>query len=118
MNYNDEEFVFFGPGLSTNKMDTEFKKLYDSLINYKNNIFHLIDTICIDCDAGERLAMNIAERDSSLLQRLVAKECEHRKMLRKAQKESIVENLREEEKERLSVKELMEIRISALEKED
>jgi hypothetical protein len=120
MNYNrnDEELVFFGPGLSANEMDTEFRKLYDSLINYKNNIFHLIDTVCNDCETGERLAMNIAERDSALLQRLVAKECESRRMQRKAQKESVLEKLREEGKEDLSVKEIMEVRTSILDKED
>ena len=33
-----EELVFFGPGMSTQEMDVEFKKLYDSLITYKVNI--------------------------------------------------------------------------------
>ncbi|HEX9913355.1 MAG TPA: hypothetical protein VGB32_00395 [Candidatus Bathyarchaeia archaeon] len=89
-----EELVFFGPGMSTQEMDVEFKKLYDSLITYKSNIFHLVDTVCNDCDAGVRLAMNIAERDSALLQRLVAKECEQRRMLKKAQKESVLDQLR------------------------
>lgn len=89
-----EELVFFGPGMSTQEMDVEFKKLYDSLITYKSNIFHLVDTVCNDCEAGVRLAMNIAERDSALLQRLVAKECEQRRMLKKAQKESVMDQLR------------------------
>jgi hypothetical protein len=38
--------------------------------------------------------MNIAERDSALLQRLVAKECDQRRMMNKAQKESILDQLR------------------------
>jgi hypothetical protein len=115
---NDEELVFFDPGLSENEMDNEFRKLYDSLINYKNNIFHLIDTVCNDSEPGERLAMNIAERDSALLQRLVAKECENRRMQRKTQKDSVMEKLGEEGKESLSVKEIMELRTSVLEKEN
>jgi hypothetical protein len=69
MGYDDKNLVSIGAGLSTQEMDVEFKKLYDSHLDYKNNIFHLVDTICSDCEAVERLAMNIAERDSSLLQR-------------------------------------------------
>jgi len=82
------EIVFFGPGVTNQEMDAEFKRLYESLITYKNNIFHLIDTVCIDREAGERLAMNIAERDTVLMQRLVAKECTKRSMMRKVLKET------------------------------
>ena len=39
-------------------------------------------------------------------------------MQRKAQKESVLEKLREEGKEDISVKEIMEVRTSILDKED
>jgi len=109
-----EELVFFGPGLSTQEMDVEFKKLYDSLITYKVNIFHLVDTVCKDCEAGDRLAMNIAERDSALLQRLVAKECEQRRMLRKAQKESVLDQLRGKAQAASSVNQILDARDESL----
>ena len=110
----EKDLVFFGAGISNQEMDTEFKKLYDSLLAYKNNIFHLVDTICSDCEAGERLAMNIAERDSSLLQRLVAKECESRRMVRKADKEPVLETLRKEESPEISVQQVLQARDSSL----
>ena len=78
-------------GTNSLEMETEFKKLYDSLITYKDNIFHLVDTLCNDFDVSERLAMNIAERDTMLLQRLVAKECYQRNMSRKTGDEPIIE---------------------------
>jgi hypothetical protein len=109
-----EEFLFLGPGLSTQEMDAEFKKLYDSLITYKVNIFHLVDTICKDCDTGDRLAMNIAERDSTLLQRLVAKECEQRRMLRKTQKESVLDQLRGKAQAAVSVDQILDARDESL----
>ena len=108
MGYDEKNLVYFGAGISPQEMDVEFKKLYDSLLVYKNNIFHLVDTICSDCDAGERLAMNIAERDSSLLQRLVAKECESRNMVRKASKESTLGTLRKDESPEVSVQQVLE----------
>jgi hypothetical protein len=110
----EKDLVFFGAGISTQEMDVEFKKLYDSLLAYKNNIFHLVDTICSDCEAGERLAMNIAERDSSLLQRLVAKECESRRMVRKADKEPVLEQLLKEGSPEVSVQQVLQTRKSSL----
>lgn len=115
MGYDDKNLVYFGAGISTQEMDVEFKKLYDSLLAYKNNIFHLVDTICSDCEAGERLAMNIAERDSSLLQRLVAKECESRNMVRKAGKESVLDKLRKEGSPEVSVQQVLKTRESSIE---
>mgnify|MGYP006280047601 CR=1 FL=1 len=109
-----ENLVFFGAGVTNQEMDVEFKKLYDSLIAYKNNIFHLVDTLCNDCDAGERLAMNIAERDSALLQRLVAKECDKRRMTRKATKESVLEELRKEGTSDVSLQKILEARAETL----
>lgn len=111
---NNEETVFFGPGLTNQELDNEFKKLYDSLMVYKNNIFHLVDTVCTDCDAADRLAMNIAERDTALLQRLVAKECEQRQMRRKAKKESVIEQLRDEDQKTLSLESIMNARIDSM----
>jgi len=109
-----EDLVFFGPGLSTQEMDVEFKKLYDSLIAYKSNIFHLVDTVCKDCETGDRLAMNIAERDSALLQRLVAKECEQRRMMRKTPKSTILDELRKEDASSASIDKLMKTRAEAM----
>jgi len=106
--------VFFGAGITNQQMDVEFKKLYDSLLAYKHNIFHVVDTICNDCDAGERLAMNIAERDSALLQRLVAKEIDQRRMSRKAEKESILEELRKEGTTELTLQSILETRSESL----
>jgi len=110
----DDEAVFFGPGLTNQELDNEFKKLYDSLIVYKNNIFHLVDTVCTDCEAGDRLARNIAERDTALLQRLVYKECEQRQMRRKSKKESVVEQLKAEGKETLSLESIMNARVGSM----
>jgi hypothetical protein len=115
MGYNERDnLVFFGAGITNQEMDVEFKKLYDSLLAYKSNIFHLVDTICNDCDAGERLAMNIAERDSALLQRLVAKECDQRRMVRKAGKESILEQLRKDETKDVSIQQILQTRSDLL----
>jgi hypothetical protein len=111
---NDEEMLFFGPGLTNQEMDNEFKKLYDSLIVYKNNIFHLVDTVCTDCDAGDRLARNIAERDTALLQRLVSKECEQRHMKRKAKRESVVDQLRSESQKPLSLEQILNTRTASM----
>lgn len=111
---NDEEMFFFGPGLTNQEMDNEFKNLYDSLIVYKNNIFHLVDTVCTDCDAGDRLARNIAERDTALLQRLVSKECEQRHMKRKAKRESVVEQLRSESQKPLSLEQILNTRAASM----
>ena len=111
---NDEEMFFFGPGLTNQEMDNEFKKLYDSLIVYKNNIFHLVNTVCTDCDAGDRLARNIAERDTALLQRLVSKECEQRHMKRKAKKESVVDQLRAESQKPLSLEQILNARTDSM----
>ena len=111
---NDEETFFFGPGLTNQEMDNEFKNLYDSLIVYKNNIFHLVDTVCTDCDAGDRLARNIAERDTALLQRLVSKECEQRHMKRKAKRESVVDQLRSESQKPLSLEQILNTRAASM----
>ena len=111
---NEEEMLFFGPGLTNQEMDNEFKKLYDSLMVYKNNIFHLVDTVCTDCDAGDRLARNIAERDTALLQRLVSKECEQRHMRRKAKKESVVDQLRAESQKPLSLEQILNARTASM----
>jgi hypothetical protein len=111
---NEEDVLFFGPGLTNQEMDNEFKKLYDSLMVYKDNIFHLVDTVCTDCDAGDRLARNIAERDTALLQRLVSKECEQRHMRRKAKKESVVDQLRAESQKPLSLEQILNARTASM----
>ena len=115
MSIDDKDsLVFFGAGITNQQMDTEFKKLYDSLLVYKSNIFHLVDTICNDCDAGERLAMNIAERDSALLQRLVAKEVDFRRMERKVRKDSVLEELRKEGSPELTIHSILQTRSDSL----
>jgi hypothetical protein len=111
---NEEEMFFIGPGLTNQEMDNEFKKLYDSLMVYKNNIFHLVDTVCTDCDAGDRLARNIAERDTALLQRLVSKECEQRHMRRKAKRESVIDQLRAESQKPLSLEHILNARTASM----
>ena len=111
---SDEEMFFFGPGLTNQEMDSEFKNLYDSLMTYKNNIFHLVDTVCTDCDAGDRLARNIAERDTALLQRLVSRECEQRNMRRKAKRESVVNQLRAESQKPLSLEQILNARTASM----
>jgi hypothetical protein len=103
---SDEDLVFLGPGISNQVMDMEFKRLYDSLIAYKNNVFHLVDTLCTDCEARDRLALNIAERDSALVQRLVAKEVSQRNNMRNIRKNSD----EQEEESRLTVKSLLQTR--------
>ena len=103
---SDEDLVFLGPGISNQVMDMEFKRLYESLIAYKNNVFHLVDTLCTDCEARDRLALNIAERDSALVQRLVAKEVSQRNNMRNIRKNSN----EQEEESRLTVKSLLQTR--------
>ena len=103
---SDEDLVFLGPGISNQVMDMEFKRLYDSLIAYKNNVFHLVDALCTDCEARDRLALNIAERDSALVQRLVAKEVSQRNMRRNLRNNSD----EQEEESRLTVKSLLQTR--------
>ncbi len=104
---SEENLVFLGPGVSNHDMDMEFKKLYDSLIAYKNNIFHLVDTLCTDCEERDRLALNIAERDTALVQRLVAKEVARRNMTRTLRHKSATED---KDESRLTVKSLLETR--------
>ena len=103
---SEEDLVFLGPGISNQVMDMEFKRLYDSLIAYKNNVFHLVDTLCTECEARDRLALNIVERDSSLVQRLVAKEVSQRNNMRNIRKNSD----EQEEESRLTVKSLLQTR--------
>lgn len=105
---SEENLVFLGPGFSNHDMDMEFKKLYDSLIAYKNNIFHLVDTLCTDCEERDRLALNIAERDSALVQRLVAKEVERRNTRRTLKQKSAYTG--DQDESRLTVKSLLQTR--------
>lgn len=109
-----ENLVLSGADLTSQEMDVEFKILYDSLLAYMNNIFRLVDTICNDCDAGERLAMNIAKRDSFLLQKLVAKECDSRRMVRKAGAESLLEQRLEDGAQSVPVERILKVRKSFL----
>ncbi len=108
-----DSLVLSGADLTSHEMDMEFKILYDSLLAYKNNIFHLVDTICRDRESGERLAMNIAERDSSLLQRLVAKECESRRMVRKTGAESSQEQRLADGAKSVPVEHILKVRESS-----
>lgn len=105
---SEENLVFLGPGVSNHDMDMEFKKLYDSLIAYKNNIFHLVDALCTDCEERDRLALNIAERDSALVQRLVAKEVERRNTRRTLKQKSAYTG--DQDESRLTVKSLLQTR--------
>jgi len=113
--HSDEKasLVFIGSGVTSQEMDVEFKKLYDSLVAYKDHIFRLVDKICEDCEAAEVLAMNIAERDSVLLQQLVAKECEKRNMTRNLRKKSLLTELEKESSEP-SVDEILRTRSDLL----
>ncbi|MBT5643326.1 hypothetical protein HN807_03640 [Candidatus Bathyarchaeota archaeon] len=109
-----DDLVLSGADITGPEMDVEFKILYDSLLAYKNYIFHLVDAISCDCEAGERLAMNIAERDSSLLQQLVAKECDSRRMVRKAGVESSLEQRLEDGVQSIPVEQILKIRGASL----
>jgi len=115
MGYDSKDnLLYFGADVTNQEMDVEFKKLYDNLLAYKNNIFRLIDSICSECEAGELLAMDIAERDSFLLQSLVAKECESRRMVRKAGIESILEHGRNDGAKGVPIKQVLKVRESSL----
>lgn len=72
------EIVYFGPGMSNEEIDEKFKKLYECLLRYTNNICNLVQDLCPNCQDQLRLALNIAETDGNLMQRLVATECEKR----------------------------------------
>ena len=91
-----ENLVFLGPGITNQEMDLEFNKLYDSLMVYKNNVFHLVDAICTDCEERDRLVLNIVERDTALVQQLVAKECAKRSMRRSGKIGSVLDELKNE----------------------
>ena len=106
----NEKLVFLGPGITNHEMDLEFRRLYDSLIAYKNNVFHLVDTICTDCEERDRLALNIVERDTTLVQQLVAKECSKRSMRRSRDKGSVLDELKNERKSEPTVKKVLHTR--------
>lgn len=106
----NEDLVFLGPGVTNQEMNLEFKRLYDSLIAYKNNVFHLVDTICTDCEERDRLALNIVQRDTTLVQQLVAKECSKRSMNRSATKKSVQEELPNEKKSEPTVQKVLQTR--------
>lgn len=110
----DEDLVFLGPGVTNQEMDLEFKRLYDSLIAYKNNVFHLVDTICTDCDEKDRLALNITQRDTTLVQQLVAKECAQRSMMRSVKRNSVLEELPTERESEPTVQKILQTRSAVL----
>ena len=105
-----EDRVFLGSGISNQEMDLEFKRLFDSLIAYKDNVFHLVDTICADSEEWYRLALNIAERDSSLVQRLVAKECSKRSWRRSIKQKLVPKETQEEQTSELTVQKILQTR--------
>jgi hypothetical protein len=105
-----EDLVFLGPGVTNHEMNQEFKKLYDSLMVYKENVFHLVDTICTDCEAKDRLALNIVQRDTTLVQQLVAKECSKRSMMRSVTKNSVQEELPNEKESEPTVQKVLQTR--------
>ena len=110
----NEDYVFLGPGITNQEMDVEFKRLYDSLIAYKNNVFHLVDAICTDSDERDRLALNIVEKDCTLVHQLVAKECSRREMMRAVRKRSVQENLDVDGASELTVDKLLQSRSMVL----
>lgn len=59
-------------------IDSEYKKLYYRLLDYVKCICNQAETICREGAARRRLAVNIAEADGSVLERIVAQECERR----------------------------------------
>jgi hypothetical protein len=74
----EDDIIYFGPGLKNEEIDESFSKLYGKLLDYIKSIFELVEQFCPGCDNQVRLALNIAEMDSNLMQRLVSKECEKR----------------------------------------
>jgi len=76
-----EEIFYFGPGLKNDEIDEKFTKLYEKLQDYCKSIFELVESLCPKSEDQIRLALNIAETDGNVLQRLVAKECERRREL-------------------------------------
>jgi hypothetical protein len=77
----ENEVIYFGPGLKNEEIDETLSKLYEKLLDYVRSIFELVEKFCPGYDDQARLALNIAETDGNLLQRLVAKECEKRREL-------------------------------------
>lgn len=77
----NEEIFYFGPGLKNDEIDEKFTKLYEKLQDYCKSIFELVESLCPKSEDQIRLALNIAETDGNVLQRLVAKECERRREL-------------------------------------
>ncbi len=106
----NEDLVFLGPGVTNQEMNLEFKRLYDSLLAYKNNVFHLVDTICTDCEERDRLALNITQRDTTLVQQLVAKECAKRSMMRSVSKISVQDELPHEKESEPTVQKVLQTR--------
>lgn len=79
----ENDIIYFGPGLKNEEIDERFSKLYGKLLDYIRSIFELVEQFCPGCDNQVRLALNIAEMDGNLMQRLVSKECEKRLELMK-----------------------------------
>lgn len=74
----EEEIVYFGPGLTNEEIDKNFNKLYKHLLDYTEEVFNLVKQLCPNTEDQIRLALNIGETDGNLLLRLVEKECEKR----------------------------------------
>jgi hypothetical protein len=76
----DEDIIYFGPGLSTEEIDKKFDDLYKKLIEYREELFKLVSIVCPNPEDQVRLAQNIGETDGNLLPRLITEECEKRRL--------------------------------------
>lgn len=73
-----EDVITFGLGIKDEEIDNEFKILYNDLLKYVNKICDTVTSLCHSDANKRRLALNIAESDGHILERLVEKECKKR----------------------------------------
>jgi len=76
----EEEIVYFGPGVSSEEIDKEFNSLYGKLLEYKEELFRVLDRLCPSGEDQVKLAMNLGTTDGETLRRLIEKECEKRRL--------------------------------------
>jgi hypothetical protein len=76
----EEDIVYFGPGVSSEEIDKEFNSLYGKLLDYKEELFKILDKLCPSGEDQVKLAMNLGATDGETLRRLIEKECEKRRL--------------------------------------
>ena len=82
----EDDYVYVGPGKTNNEIDLALTELYDNLLKYKDAIFNVTEKLSPNFEDQLRLAINIAETDGELLKKLVIKDCNKKRELKKVEK--------------------------------